>query len=187
MASIFSAPFSRRYLRILRPPSGWKNAEQIWTQEDFLERVQLQTENRYRGKSCVLNILLPAVESGEASDRCIGTTGFVKIDNSRGYLGIITDEKTVRKGYATEALHAAIQFAFDMLGVEEIQIQTDERNEQMRGWCEKLARIPLIEKQPMTINDHSFIEYNYRFDQSLWISSIRPRLETYLQSKIERC
>lgn len=184
LASIFSSPFSRRYLQILRPPSGWKNDERIWTDDDFLERVQMQTENRRQGKSCVLNIILPSKESNEKNDRCIGTTGFVKIENSIGFLGIITDEKTTRKGYGTEALHASIQFAFDQLGVEQIQIQTNELNHQMRNWCENLAEIPLIEKLPMTINEHSFIEYNYRFDYSLWIDSIQQRLETYLQKKI---
>lgn len=177
LASIFASPFSREYLQMLQPPSGWKNNQRIWTTEDFRERVQQQNENRLKGRSCVLNLILP-------SEECIGTTGFVRIENSIGYLGIILDQTRIRNGYATEALHASIEFAFQKLAVQSIRIQTDERNHRMRQWCEKVAQIPLVEILPITINQHSFVEYNYQFEYPMWINSIRPRLEEFLQNKI---
>ena len=63
LAEIFSNPISRKYLLFLQPPSGWgddqqRKKEKLWTKQDFLDRVRVQTEARANGKSCVLNIIL---------------------------------------------------------------------------------------------------------------------------------
>ncbi|CAF1265551.1 unnamed protein product [Adineta ricciae] len=176
-ASIFSDPFSRKHLLFLQPPNGWKNAEQQWTVEDFTDRVNVQKATRANGKSCVLNIILLASISGEETDRCIGTTGFVTIDNDIGYLGIISDHKTTRLGYATEALYTSIVFAFEKLGVKKIIMQTDELNEEMRGWCENTAGFKLDSKKPKELNGYSFIQYEYMFTLDEWNDSIKTRLE----------
>ena len=178
LASIFSDPFSRRYLSFLQPPQGWKNIDdQRWTEEDFLDRVNVQRQTRAKGQSCVLNIILLDSSNGESEGRCIGATGFVRIDHPTGYLGIITDPSTTRQGYATEALHGAIEYAFDKLDLSSIMMQTDERNEPMRNWCEKLAQIPLRDKQSEEINGFQFVEYNYLFTREQWNQSIKQRLE----------
>ncbi|UJR29424.1 hypothetical protein I4U23_010636 [Adineta vaga] len=176
-ASIFSNPFSRKHLRFLQPPNGWKNVEEQWTIEDFTDRVNVQKATRANGKSCVLNIILLSSISGEEKDRCIGTTGYVTIDNDIGYLGIITEQNTTRKGYATEALYTSIVFAFERLGVKKIKFQTDELNEEMRGWCENTAGLKLDNKKQMEINGYSFIEYEYIFTFDQWNNSIKKKLE----------
>lgn len=177
LASIFSDPFSRRYLRFLQPPNGWKNLDdQRWTEEDFLSRVQLQRQTRSKKQSCVLNIILLK------EDRCIGTTGFVRIDHPTGYLGIITDSQTTRRGYATEALHGAIQYAFNQLDLTTIIMQTDEQNQPMRNWCECVAQIPLRDKQLMELNGYHFIECQYLFTRDQWRENIKDFLEQRMNS-----
>ena len=182
LAEIFSNPISRKYLLFLQPPSGWgddlqRKKDKQWTKEDFLDRVRVQTEARANGKSCVLNIILLSSSSGENEDRCIGTTGFVTIDGNIGYLGIITDPKTTRLGYATEALYTATNFAFEKLGINHIIMQTDERNENMRGWCENLAGLEVYSTEIVQINDICLTQYNYTFTLDQWINSIKNKLE----------
>jgi RimJ/RimL family protein N-acetyltransferase len=182
LASIFSNPFSIRHLSFLQPPNGWGDDEQRnktkqWTVQDFTDRVNIQNEARSNGKSCVLNIILLASASGEKNDRCIGTTGYVKIDGDIGYLGIITDQNTTRMGYATEALYTSINFAFEKLGVTEITMQTDEKNEEMRGWCENTAGFKLDYKNPMQINGYSYTECGYTFTVDQWNNSIKKKIE----------
>lgn len=182
LAEIFSNPISRKYLLFLQPPSGWgndpqRNKDKLWTKEDFLDRVRVQTEARTHGKSCVLNIILLSSKSGESEDRCIGTTGFVTIDENIGYLGIITDPTTTRLGYATEALYTATKFAFEKLGINHIIMQTDERNENMRGWCENLAGLEVFSMENQQMNDHQFTQYTYTFTFEQWNNSIQHRLQ----------
>ena len=176
-ASIYSDPISRRYLRFLQPPHGWRNDEHQWTVRDFADRAQVQKETRANGKSCAFNTILPATTSGESNDRCIGTTGFVTIENGIGYLGIISDGQTVRRGYATEALHMCVVFAFDKLGVTTIIMQTDEQNEEMRGWCENTAGLTVNSKALTEVNGYSFVQCEYVFTLDEWNASIRERLE----------
>ncbi|CAF3276344.1 unnamed protein product [Rotaria socialis] len=182
LALVFSDSFSRRHLSFLQPPNGWgdereRNNNKQWTEQDFLDRVKVQTEARTNGKSCVLNIVLLATASNEKNDRCIGTTGFVKIDGNTGYLGIITHRDTTRMGYATEALYTTIVFAFEKLGINKIVMYTDEKNEEMRGWCEKTAGLKLFGKNPMEINGYAFTECEYQFNLDEWNHSIKKTLE----------
>ncbi|CAF2944018.1 unnamed protein product [Rotaria sp. Silwood2] len=183
LASIYSDPFSRKHLPFLQPPNGWgddekRNENKRWTEQDFADRVKVQSENRANGKSCVFNIILLSSASNEKNDRCIGTTGFVTIDGDNGYLGIITDKNTTRMGYATEALYTSIVFAFEKLAVNNIIIQTDEKNQEMRGWCENTAGLKLHSKKPMEINGHTFTECQYKFNVDEWNNSIKNKLET---------
>lgn len=182
LASIFSNPIARKHLLFLQPPNGWGNDEQrikdkLWTEEDFNDRVRVQTQARALGKSCVLNIILLSSKFGENEDRCIGTTGFVTINGNLGYLGIITDPRTTRLGYATEALYTATNFAFDKLGINEIMMQTDEVNEEMRGWCENTAGLQVHSRELQETNGCSFIQCNYLFTRDQWKNSMKSRLE----------
>jgi RimJ/RimL family protein N-acetyltransferase len=178
LASIFSNPISRKHLLFLQPPNGWGNDEKKqWTEQDYMDRVNVQNETRLNGKSCVFNIILLASTSGEKTDKCIGTTGYVTIDDNHGYLGIITDPNTTRMGYATEALYTAINFAFEKLGVTKITMLTDEVNQEMRGWCENSAGLKLNGKKQMEINGYLFIECEYTFYLNQWNNSIKIKLE----------
>jgi RimJ/RimL family protein N-acetyltransferase len=182
LASIFSNSLARKHLFFLQPPKGWGNDEQRkkdkqWTEEDYLDRVNVQNETRSNGKSCVFNIILLASTCGETKDRCIGTTGYVTIDDDTGYLGIITDPNTTRMGYATEALYTSIVFAFEKLGITKITMLTNEINQEMRGWCENTAGLELINKKPMEINGYTFMECEYTFTLDQWNNSIKKKLE----------
>ena len=190
LASIYSDPFSRKYLQFLQPPNGWGNdkhrkTNRQWTEQDFTDRVRVQNETRANGKSCVFNIILLASESGEQRDRCIGTTGFVTIESNTGYLGIITDQKTTRMGYATEALYTSIVFAFERLGINKIMMQTNEENQEMRGWCEKTAGLKLFYKKPMTVNDYTFTECGYQFTLDEWNNVVKNKLKMKMDNMRE--
>lgn len=187
LAAIYSDPLSKKHLPFLQPPNGWGNKKErieqkIWTEQDFADRVKVQNETRANGKSCVFNIILLTSASNEKHNRCIGTTGFVKIDDNIGYLGIITHKDTMRMGYATEALYTSIAFAFKRLGINKIVLQTSEKNEEMRGWCEKTAGLKLIHKKPMEINDHKFIECQYEFTVDEWNNTIKEKLESKMNN-----
>jgi len=154
-----------------------RQRDKQWTKEDFADRVRVQNETRLNGKSCVFNIILLSSTSDESKDRCIETTGYVTINDEIRYLGIITDPKTTPRGHATEAPHTAIVLAFEKLGIKKMIMQTDELNEEMRGWCENTAKMKLDEKKQMDINGITFIQYEYSFTFDDWNNSIKKILE----------
>ncbi|CAF5020372.1 unnamed protein product, partial [Rotaria sp. Silwood1] len=66
-----------KHLPFVQPPKGWEDNEERkknrqWTEQDMVDRVNIQKETRSQGKSCVLNIILLASTTGEKEDRCIG-------------------------------------------------------------------------------------------------------------------
>jgi RimJ/RimL family protein N-acetyltransferase len=94
-------------------------------------------------------------------------------------LGIILtdDEKWTRKGYATEAMHGSVKYAFEELeSVAAITIVTDILNEEMRGWAEKVAGLKVKE----VIDDCAW----YSFTRAEWEDKggVRERLEIKLET-----
>jgi len=55
-------------------------------------------------------------------------------------------------------------------------MQTDELNEEMRGWCENTAKMKLDEKKQMDINGITFIQYEYSFTFDDWNNSIKKNI-----------
>ena len=189
LASIYSDEVSRKHLTFLQPPRGWTEGHaHQWTEENFNERVQVQNETRAKAQSCVLNLILLDMpsDSHETLGRCIGTTGFVRIDGRTAYLGIIMDRETTRRGLATEALHASIVFAFEKLGAETIVMQTSQKNEEMRGWCEQIAQLQVTSKKETQLNGHTFIQCEYSFSFEQWNKSIKQRLESKMDALSNR-
>ncbi|CAF4263760.1 unnamed protein product [Rotaria sp. Silwood2] len=181
-----------KHLPFLQPPKGWGDGEERkknrqWTEQDMIDRVNLQKEARSQGKSCVFNvILLASATINEEEDRCIGGVGFATIDGDTGYLGITLDRSVTRKRYATEALYTSIVFAFEKLGIGKIVIQTDNNNEEMRGWCEKTAELKLIEKKEVQINQYHVTQCQYEFTDQEWENIVRKKLETKLNGMFMR-
>ncbi|CAF5052179.1 unnamed protein product, partial [Rotaria sp. Silwood1] len=168
LVSIFCDPINMKHLSFLQPPKGWGDDEERkknrqWTEQDMIDRVNLQKDTRSQGKSCIFNIILLASATGEKVDRCIGGVGFAMIDGDTGHLGITLDRSATRKGYATEALYTSIVFAFEKLGINKIIIETDNNNEEMRGWCERTAGLKLTEKKEVQINGYTVTECQYEF------------------------
>ncbi|CAF1125791.1 unnamed protein product [Adineta steineri] len=61
--------------------------------------------------------------------------------------------------------------------INKIIMQTDEQNQEMRGWCENTAGLKLHNKKELEINNYTFIQYEYTFDLDQWNNSIKNLLE----------
>lgn len=179
LISIFSDSIATKHLPFIQPPNGWNDKEnKKWSEQDYNDRVEIQNNTRFLGKSCVFNIILLSSFSKDLKDRCIGTTGYVTIDGNVGFLGIIMDPNYTKMGYATEALYTSINFAFERLGINKIIMQTDEKNNEMRGWCENTAGLNVNNINiNYEINGFKFNQYEYMFTIEEWNNNIKKKLE----------
>ena len=118
----------------------------------------------------------------------IGVTGYARMEPSgtpgrRAELGIITDVDLISsrgwKSLGTEALHAASEYAFDELdGIEEITLVTQQQNEEMRGWSEKVAGLT----PRLTVEEWGHVAwYGYTREQWETKGGVRDRLEAKLE------
>jgi RimJ/RimL family protein N-acetyltransferase len=67
----------------------------------------------------------------DGADRLIGTVSLFALNraNRRAEIGYALAAESWGRGYATEGLHLAIEFAFDTLGLERLEADIDPRNE----------------------------------------------------------
>lgn len=183
ISTILSRPDVMKYLSGLAPPSGWPSdrPEGIWLPSDVTARMAYFDQARRETRNLTLNCFIK--ETGEL----IGLTGFARMEpvatpGRKAELGIIfnVDERFARKGYATEAIHASIKYAFEELeGVEEITIQTKWSNQEMRGWSEKTAGLTVKFEEP---NEKYGDQVWYSFSRGEWERGIRERLESKMNS-----
>jgi RimJ/RimL family protein N-acetyltransferase len=176
-AALLSSPEVMKHLTLKTPIGGWPPDRQkgIWLPSDVATRVAAREKERREGRACNVSCILK--ETGEY----VGSSGFSRIQpvgtpGRQAELGIIFDTSTkfARKGYATEALHAATRHAFEQLeGIEMITIHTHYNNEEMRGWAEKVAGLEVNE----VVEDGEGVWY--RFTRAEWEEGggVRDRLE----------
>ncbi|CAF5058000.1 unnamed protein product [Rotaria sp. Silwood1] len=87
-------------------------------------------------------------------------------------------------GYATEALYTSIVFGFERLGLTKIIMQTDEKNEAMREWCEKTAGLKVAWKNDVQINGYEYTQCGYTFTIDEWNRAIKQKLEMKMNNII---
>lgn len=173
-----------KHLSGLAPPGGWAEGriQGIWHPEDIAARVELQELAREEGRTLALVIIW--AETNEL----VGVTGFARMEppltpNRKAELGIITDvDLVLRRGWkfvGTEALHAASKHAFEELnGIDEITLVTQQENEEMRGWSEKVAGL----MPRLTVEEWGHVAwYGYTREQWEIKGGIRDRLEARLE------
>ena len=184
IAEIFNSPTAMKHLGELAPPDGWTEgrARGLWCPSDIAARVELQEQARAEGKALTLVIIW--AETGEL----IGVTGYARMEppgtpGRKAELGIITDvDLTSSRGWkslGTEALHAASKHAFEELdGVEEITLATQQKNEEMRGWSEKVAGLTAR----LTVEEWGHVAW-YKYTREQWEAKggVRDRLEAKLE------
>ena len=80
-----------------------------------------------------------AIETGGTH---IGNLGFHKIDRAhrKADVGIVIGEPTLwSKGYGTEAMHVALRYAFDVLGLNKVSLDVLEYNTRAIRTYERLG------------------------------------------------
>jgi len=173
-----------KYLDGLAPPGEWHEGRVrgLWNPSDIAARVELQERARVEGKALALAIIW--TETGEL----VGVTGYARMEppgtpGRKAELGIITDVDLVSsrgwKSLGTEALHAATKYAFEELeDVEEITLVTQQQNDEMRGWSEKVAG--LVPK--LTVEEWGHVAW-YGYTRGEWGTKggVRDRLEGKLE------
>jgi len=174
-----------KHLGELAPPDGWTEgrAPGLWCPSDIAARVKLQEQARAEGKALTLVIIW--TETGEL----IGVTGYARMEppgtpGRKAELGIITDVDLISsrgwKSLGTEALHAASKYAFEELdGVEEITLVTQQQNEEMRGWSEKVAGLA----PRLTIEEWGHVAW-YEYTREQW--EVKGGVRDRLEAKLER-
>lgn len=180
IAAIYSRPEVMKHLSALAPPSGWTpdRTRGTWLPSDIAARAVQRQQSRRETRSCTLICLV--VDTGD----WFASTGFPRIEPAgtpgrKAELGIVSNvgEQFARKGYATEALHGSVNYAFEELeAVEEIIIRTREVNLEMRGWCENVAGLKVKRTED---NEVSGKTVEYSFSRAAWEQrgGVRERLE----------
>jgi RimJ/RimL family protein N-acetyltransferase len=183
VTEIFNNPTAMRHLSGLAPPGGWTEdrIRGLWHVKDIAARVELQELARARGETLALVIIWAE------TDELVGITGYARMEppgtpGRKAELGIITDVNLISsrgwKSLGTEALHATSKYAFEQLGgVEEITLVTQEQNEEMRGWSEKVAGLT----PTLTVEEWGHVAW-YAYTRKKWETEggVRDRLEAKL-------
>jgi len=174
-----------KYLGGLSPPNGWTEdrVQGLWYPSDIASRVELQELARAEGKTLALAIIWGS--TGEL----VGVTGYARMEppgtpGRKAELGIITDVDLITsrgwKSLGTEALHAASKYAFEELdGIEEITLVTQQDNEEMRGWSEKVAGLT----PRLTVEEWGHAAW-YGYTKELW--EARGGVCDKLEAKLKR-
>lgn len=114
----------------------------------------------------------------------IGMAGFpftMHNANGRpGNTGCLIDSAYARKGYATEALIATLDYGYDVLGFEVVEQTTHEANTQYRGLMKSMG----LEKYCVKLEqkDGQAAEVNYPVSRSEWALA-KKELEARLKEK----
>lgn len=184
ITEVFNSPAAMKHLGGLAPPDGWieDRTRGLWYPSDIAARVELQERARAEGKA--LALVITWAGTGEL----IGVTGYARMEppgapGRKAELGIITDVDLISsrgwRSLGTEALHAASKYAFEELdGVEEIALVTQQQNEEMRGWSEKVAGLT----PRLTVEEWGHVAwYGYTREQWETEGGVRDRLEVKLE------
>ncbi|REJ82444.1 MAG: N-acetyltransferase [Bacteroidetes bacterium] len=134
-------------LRALEPSDlnllyRWENDSSIWSVSGTLvpfskfvleEFVNQAHQDIYTNKQIRLMIDLKYLEEDDTDDsRCIGCVDIFDFDpkNRRAGVGILIADRADRgKGYATEALHLIIDYAFEVLDLHQLYANVRVDNE----------------------------------------------------------
>lgn len=85
-------------------------------------------------------------------------------------LGVVIDYRQRRKGYSTEVLCAAIDFAFGSLGCQIVRLETGLENEPWRALMKDMGFGDLEEKAPVSYGDHP-MGWLYKVDLRTWLDA----------------
>ncbi|KAJ6517534.1 acyl-CoA N-acyltransferase [Mycena vitilis] len=126
MAALRSHPETRRYVPFF---------PEICTLEDARERRLSREPN-----AAIVDFSIYAVTPG-SSPKFVGSTGIYGIDevfkSCDAGVGICAD--SFRCGYATDALHRVLAYAFEERELHRVEFQTTWDNVRMRSWFEQFG------------------------------------------------
>ena len=127
-ADRYNDPTTTKYIPGLKSKSG-----------TFTPASTSKTINRWRTTSLKTSAYFSVVL--KSTDEVIGDGGYGGLDLNKksGDCGVVLSKEFRGKGYATESLIMMFDLGFGQLGLEEITIGTDTKNEGMRRiLCDKL-------------------------------------------------
>lgn len=114
--------------------------------EAWESRINSWLESSEAGENAFCVLEAPSLTHNDrlqSMGNIIGQAGFnalfTRPDGTKvGDIGVLIDLTEWRKGYATEALELMFDVAFEELGLDFVEAQTDVENKGMRGIMEKM-------------------------------------------------
>lgn len=125
--SILSDPLTMRYL-----PSMHKG-QAGWSLDEVRARMARQLEHQRQGQGAHFTVV------AKAAGNAIGMCGLSAMDlraNAASF-GIIIGSAHWRRGYGIECHHLCFGFAFDVLGLERVEMRTSPANAAMCGLLDR--------------------------------------------------
>lgn len=107
-----------------------------WTREKAEQELALYAAADFAAAGDELVLLAEIRETGAV----VGEVGLVRLDDERSAeVGYVFHPEFGGQGYATEAVRAVLDDAFDRWGFDRVIAQTDEANRASRVLCERLG------------------------------------------------
>ncbi|CAK5263147.1 unnamed protein product [Mycena citricolor] len=131
------------FTAVLRSHSDTKKYLRFWPDETTTADARTRRLSRHPDPSLVdFNVYAQDPTTGLYSVFA-GTTGIFAIDdNGRSCeVGILISPDLFRGGFATDALHTVLVYAFEERMLHRAQFQTSVDNPGMRGWLEKAGAV----------------------------------------------
>lgn len=138
---------SRLMLREIEP-SDAERLHAVWTDPLVVEHLVLDPFTEIRQTEAMISLLQELHTSGEGirwaitlltDGTPVGTCGFHnwKKEHGRAELGYELDSRMWRQGYMSEAVSAALEYAFDTMALNRIEALVTAGNERSRRFLEK--------------------------------------------------
>ncbi|EPS43510.1 hypothetical protein H072_2496 [Dactylellina haptotyla CBS 200.50] len=148
----------------------------------YEKRITRWKEMAEEGKNAFMVVTLPNPNGQrEGEEELIGFGGYNTFETTEGKvltdIGVMIDVDHQRRKYALEALCAKVEFAFGVLGVEVVRIETGLENEAFRRFIVDGVGLGGVERVEEVSYRKGVEGYIYRFGSGEW-EGIRKELET---------
>ncbi len=159
--AIFSNP-----LNIEHDPQN--DSPEETTVEKYEERLTKCSDDNRKGEKALMAICL---KEGDGIDGpIIGMGGYPWLPSNAagrpGNTGALIDSAYARKGYASEALIAMLDYGFDVLGFEEIEQSTHEKNQPYRALMRSMGLERFGQRQKQ--NEKGIVCWDYTVNKAQW-------------------
>lgn len=142
------------YVAILTNPLNMEHdplhdSPEEFTVSGYEERIARDREGIRKGENAFMAICLKNDDGSDGPLIGMGGCPFLpaNADGRPGNTGVMIDSAYVRKGYASEALVATLDYGFDVLGFESIEQDTHEANRPYRALMQSMGLAPFGAKQ----------------------------------------
>jgi ribosomal-protein-alanine N-acetyltransferase len=138
------------------------------TIEKYKEILAKDSDGYRKGEKALMAIYLKNEDGLDGAMIGMGGYPFLpsNADGKPGNTGVLIDSAFIRKGYASEALVATLDYGFDVLGFEDIEQCTQEANQPYRAFMQSMGLEHFGKRQEP--DEKGIVHWDYTVNKAQW-------------------